>query len=344
MRCAVSIALPLAVLASPLAAQDHDAHDPHKGHDPATKPIDTKPKGECVGDWDSCTDAEGNKFIIVPETQRKPEATPPVLPPVPMPMEHKGMVHGPSAPAASPPERALEGPERAADAIWGADAMAPSREAVRRENGAMTTGMVMVERFEARLGEGQDAWLWDVEAWQGSDIDKLWLKSEGEGELGSPVEDAEVQALWSHAITPFFDLQAGARLDIEPETRSHLVLGVQGLAPYMWHVDGAVFLSDRGDLTARLKGEYDQKITQRLILQPRAELEFSAQDVPERALGSGLTKAELGLRLRYEIKREFAPYVGVEYEAKAGRTASLARAAGEDPDAMKLLVGIRAWF
>ena len=204
--------------------------------------------------------------------------------------------------------------------------------------------MLMVERLEARLGEEHDGWLWDAQGWYGGDIDKLWLKSEGEGELSGPVEDAEVQALWSHAITPFFDLQTGARLDIEPETRSHLVLGVQGLAPYMWHVDGALFLSDRGDLTARFEGEYDQKITQRLILQPRAELEFSAQDIPERATGSGLTKAELGLRLRYEITREFAPYIGVEYEAKAGRTADIARAAGDDPDVVKLLIGLRAWF
>lgn len=251
--------------------------------------------------------------------------------------------HQPAAEADVPP-RALEGPLHAADAVWGEEAMAAARAQNARMHGSMQTGMVMVERLEARLGEGHDGWLWDAQAWYGGDIDKVWFKTEGEGELSGPVEDAEVQLLWSHAIGPFWDLQAGARLDLEPEARSHLVLGVQGLAPYMLHVDAAAFVSDRGDLTGRVEAEYDQKLTQRLILQPRIEVELAAQDIPERGIGAGLTKIEPGLRLRYEIKREFAPYIGVEYEAKLGQTADLARVAGEDPDAFKLLIGVRAWF
>jgi copper resistance protein B len=105
-----------------------------------------------------------------------------------------------------------------------------------------------------------------------------------------------------------------------------------------------LFLSDKGDLTARIEAEYDQKITQQLILQPRIEAEFSAQDVRERELGTGLTKVEPGLRLRYEVSPEFAPYIGVEYEAKIGETADIARAAGEDTAGFKLLIGLRAWF
>lgn len=273
-------------------------------------------------------------------------------------MDHEQMDHSQhgtspmdkSAPGAAPesavPPRAFEGPRHAADAIWDADAMAAAREINRRIHGNMATGMVMLERLEARIPAdgGQEGWLWDMQAFYGNDIDKFVLKSEGEGELGGSVEDAEVQALWSHAIGPFFDLQAGARLDLEPETRSHLVLGVQGLAPYMWHVDLAAFLSDRGDLTARFEGEYDQRITQALILQPRVELELAAQDIPERGIGAGLTKVEPGLRLRYEFVREFAPYVGVEYEAKLGETADIARAQGEDPTGWKFLFGLRAWF
>ncbi|MEY4720522.1 MAG: hypothetical protein RIQ46_247, partial [Pseudomonadota bacterium] len=233
----------------------------------------------------------------------------------------------------------------AADAIWGADAMRPSREVNRRMHGSMTTGTVMVERLEARIpiGGGKTGWLWDGMAWHGGDIDKLVIKSEGEAAGGS-IEDAEVQALWGHAIAPYFDLQAGLRLDLEPDTRPHLALGVQGLAPYMWHIDIAAFLSDRGDVTARLKGEYDQKITQRLILQPRVEMELSAQAIPRRGIGAGVTKIEPGLRLRYEIVREFAPYVGVEYEAKLGQTADIARARGDDPAGWKFLAGVRAWF
>ncbi len=264
------------------------------------------------------------------------------------------MAQDKSAPGAAPesavPPRALTGPLHAADAIWGAESMAQARTENHRMHGSMTTGMVMLERLEARIPAegGEDGWLWDMQAFYGGDIDKFVIKSEGEGvfggELGGAIEDAEVQALWGHAIGPFFDLQAGVRLDLEPETRSHLVLGVQGLAPYMWHVDMAAFLSDRGDLTARFEGEYDQKITQRLILQPRVELELAAQDIPERGIGAGLTKIEPGLRLRYEFVPEFAPYIGVEYEAKLGETADIARAEGEDAAGWKFLVGLRAWF
>ncbi|EAQ28034.1 copper resistance protein B precursor [Erythrobacter sp. NAP1] len=273
-------------------------------------------------------------------------------------MDHSQMGHGQhggasvdkTAPGAAPesavPERAFDGPRHAADAIWGTDAMASSRRNLARENGGMRTGSVLIERLEARIAAdgGEDGYVWDAQAFYGGDINRFVLKTEGEGEFGGELEDAEIQALYSRAIGPFFDLQAGVRFDPEPDTRGHLVVGIQGLAPYMFHVDGALFLSDRGDLTARLEGEYDQRITQRLIIQPRLEVELAAQDNPERGIGAGLTKVEPGLRLRYEIEREFAPYIGVEYEAKLGETADIARAAGDDPDGFKVLIGVRAWF
>ncbi len=268
-------------------------------------------------------------------------------------MDHSahGMGTDKSAPGAAPesavPARALAGPRYAADAIWGAEAMAPSRAQLARENGGMKTGMVLIERLEARFATdrgGEDGYVWDAQGWYGGDIRRFVIKTEGEGELGGALEDAEFQALYSHAIGPFFDLQGGVRLDAEPETRAHLVLGVQGLAPYWFHVDGALFLSDSGDLTARVEAEYDQKLTQQWILQPRIEVELSAQDIPEREIGAGITKIEPGLRLRYEIVPEFAPYVGVEYEAKLGQTADIARADGKDPDGIKVLVGLRGWF
>ena len=267
-------------------------------------------------------------------------------------MDHSqhGAAADKSAPEAAPesavPPRALEGPRHAANSIWGADAMASSREQLARENGGMRTGMVLIERLEARIPTegGEEGYLWDAQAFYGGDINRLVIKTEGEGAFGGELEDAEIQALYSRAIGPFFDLQAGVRFDPEPDTRSHLVVGVQGLAPYMFHVDSALFLSDRGDLTARIEGEYDQRITQQLILQPRIEAELSAQDIPERGIGAGVTKIEPGLRLRYEIEREFAPYVGIEYEAKLGETADIARAAGEDAAGFKLLIGLRAWF
>ncbi len=258
--------------------------------------------------------------------------------------DHTAMGHVMPADDETPPLRALSGPRHAADAVWGAEAMQPSREKVRHSNGELTVGTFMLDRLEARIREGDDGYLWDAQGWYGGDIDKLWFKSEGEGAFGGSLEKAEVQALWSHAIGPFFDLQAGARHDFEPRGRTHAVIGVQGLAPYMFEVDAAAFLSDKGDVTARIEAEYDQRITQRLILQPRVETQLSAQDVPERGLGSGLNSVEAGLRLRYEIAREFAPYVGVGYEAKLGRTADFARAEGEDPDGFAVLLGLRAWF
>ncbi len=267
-------------------------------------------------------------------------------------MDHsgKGVAADKSVPGAAPetavPERAFAGPRHAADAIWGTEAMAPSREQLAKENGGMKTGMVLVERLEAQLPTdgGETGYVWDAQAWYGGDINRFVLKTEGEGEFVGALEDTEIQALFSHAVCPFFDLQTGIRFDPQPDSRMHWVLGFQGLAPYMFHVDGAVFLSDRGDLTARVEAEYDQKITQQLVLQPRIEIELSAQDIPEREIGAGISKIEPGLRLRYEIVPEFAPYVGIEYEAKLGETADIARAAGEDPDGIKLLLGLRAWF
>ncbi|MCK0097822.1 copper resistance protein B [Qipengyuania sp. S6317L1] len=277
-------------------------------------------------------------------------------------MDHDSMDHGSkdhsqhgghtnkSIPGAAPedavPARAFEGPRHAADVIWGADAMAPSRDNLARENGGMRTGSVLIERLEARIAAdgGEDGYVWDAQAFYGGDINRFVLKTEGEGEFSGDLEAAEIQALYSRAIGPFFDLQAGVRFDPEPDTRGHLVVGVQGLAPYMFHVDGALFLSDRGDLTARLEGEYDQRITQRLIVQPRLEVELSAQDIPERGIGAGITKIEPGVRLRYEIEREFAPYVGIQYEAALGESADIARAAGDDPNGLKVVFGLRAWF
>nr|WP_095012835.1 copper resistance protein B [Tsuneonella mangrovi] len=248
------------------------------------------------------------------------------------------------AAAPGPPSRAFDGPDHAADTVYGSDAMAPSRRELGPANGGWSGGTFMLDRLEARIGKGEDLYLWDAQAWHGSDTDKLWLKSEGEGAFQASVEKAEVQALWSHAIGPWFDLQTGVRYDFEPGSRAQAVLGVQGLAPYMFDVDAAAFLSDRGDLTARIEGEYDQRITQRFILQPRVELSLAAQDIPELRIGAGLASVEAGLRLRYEIVREFAPYVGVGYEAKLGRSADYARLAGERPDRVSLLVGVRAWF
>lgn len=367
MRGALLASAALALsMAAPALAQDHSAH---QHHDHAAEPAATAPDAmdHCAMGHlppEQCPAGTGKpaQDMVGHDHAAQAQAQAPASPPQPHAAGHGAMDHsghmmpaGKAAPDAAAqeaapeiavPPRALDGPRHAADAIWGAEAMRPSREENQRTHGGMATGVVMVERLEARIPAdgGKAGWLWDAEAWHGGDIDRFVLVSEGEASGSGHIEDAEVQALWSHAIAPFFDLRAGLRLDVEPETRSHLVLGIKGLAPYMWHLDLAAFLSDRGDLTARFEAEHDQKITQRLILQPRVEVKLAARDIPERGLGAGLTGIEPGLRLRYEIVREFAPYVGVEYEAKTGKTADIARARGEDPAGWKALIGIRAWF
>ena len=243
-----------------------------------------------------------------------------------------------------PPPQAGSGPPRAADAIWGADAMRPSRRALARENGGMAFAWFMADRAEYRARARGDGYLWDAQGWYGGDIDKLWLKSEGEASFGEPIEQAEVQALWSHAIAPFFDLQAGVRHDFAGPGRTYAVIGVQGLARYRFDVDAAAFVSTKGELTARIEAELDQRITQRLIAQPRIEVNLSAQDIPELGIGAGLDRAELGIRLRYEIRREFAPYIGIEQEWRVGRSADFARARGNDPSVTNVVVGVRLWF
>jgi copper resistance protein B len=205
--------------------------------------------------------------------------------------------------------------------------------------------LFQADQFEYRNQDGRDSLKWDAQGWYGGDTDKLWLKSQGDKPVGGKVNDAEVQLLYSRLWTDFFDVQAGVRYDPEPRPRrGYAVLGVQGLAPYYFESDAALFLSNEGEVTARFSAEYELLLTQRLILQPAFEINLAAQDVEERAIGSGVNDIELGLRLRYEIRREFAPYIGVNWQRKLGQTADIARSNSEDAEIPSLVAGIRLWF
>lgn len=256
-------------------------------------------------------------------------------------------VSGPDAaiPQGPPPPAAFSGPAHAADALFPGAAMARSRDATRRSMGGSGSAMLLVDRLETRSGKGTDDWLWDVRGRVGGDIDRLWIRSEGQGALGGRIEDAEVQALWGHAIGPWFDLQAGVRQDVRPgPDRTRIALGVQGLAPYMFDLEATAFLSTKGEATARIEATVDQRISQRLILQPRLEADLSAQAMPDLRTGAGLTTLQAGLRLRYEIRRELAPYMGVAWQSDIGRTADYARAAGGTASRLVWIAGLRAWF
>ena len=233
-----------------------------------------------------------------------------------------------------------------ADAYWDKDEQARARRALYREHGGATNWFALADRLEYQSNDGSPTVLFDGQGWWGGDRNKLWIKSEVEYDFSEDrFEEAELQALWSRPISRFFDLQAGVRRDFAPDpSRNYAVLGVQGLAPYWFEIDAAAFVSGHGDVTARIEAEYDFLLTQRLIAQPRTELNFAAQDIAALGIGSGLSTAEVGLRLRYEIKREFAPYVGVNWERSVGDTADFARAAGDDPGSVSLVAGVRLWF
>lgn len=243
-----------------------------------------------------------------------------------------------------PPPAAGSGPPRAADAIWGAEAMAASRDELRRTHGDFAVFWFQGDRLEAQVRDGADAYLWDIQGYYGGPTERFWFKSEGEGEFGGRIDDAEVQALYAKAFAPFWDVQVGVRQDFGGPETTHAVIGVQGLAPYWFEIDAALFLSTRGDVTARIEAEVDQRITQRLILQPRIEANLSAQDIAVLGVGAGLDQIEVGARLRYEITREFAPYIGVEQSWRTGQGARFARGSGQDPSTTSLVAGIRFWF
>ncbi len=236
--------------------------------------------------------------------------------------------------------------DHAADGVFDPEEMERAREQLRREHGGSLISKFMLNLGEYRVQEnGNDGFRWDAEGRLGGNINRLVVKSEGEGTVDSGLDTAELQGLYSRAISPFFDVQAGVRQDFEPTMdRTYATIGLEGLAPYWFNAQAALFVSDHGDVLARAEGSYDIRLFQRVVLQPRAEIDFSAQDIPETQIGSGLSSVELGLRLRYELRREFAPYVGFSYDKLFGDTADFARDSSEGSSSYGLVVGLRAWF
>ena len=236
--------------------------------------------------------------------------------------------------------------QSAADAYYDPEEMARAREALRSSHGDQINWLLLGERFEYQSNDGDSLAVWEAQGWIGGDEQKLWFKTEGEYESdGERFEEAEVQLLYSRAVHPFWDLQAGIRHDLNPNpSRTYAVFGAQGLAPYWFELDTQVFISNRGDVSARLEIEYELRLTQRLILQPRVELNAALSDDESIGVGSGLSTTEAGLRLRYEFRREFAPYIGISGNESYGETRDLIRADGEDSGHASLVAGIRFWF
>lgn len=207
-----------------------------------------------------------------------------------------------------------------------------------------------IEQLEFRTSDDQpDQFAWDAQGWIGNDDHKFWWKSEGGAAEGPNDGDAELQALYSKPITPFWFFQAGLRYENtwgpgNSKDRASLVLGLQGLSPYKFELEPVIFLTEDGDLLGRLTASYDIYITQRLALQPRSEINIAATDVTGWGTAQGFNDMSLELRLRYEFRREIAPYVGLSYLTQLGETANIAQQAGSSTDDLQLVFGIRIAF
>jgi copper resistance protein B len=209
---------------------------------------------------------------------------------------------------------------------------------------AATLAMLKLDRFERAATDSGPATAWKADAWIGGDFEKILLRSEGEHADGE-FEHADAELLWSHAIAAFWDTELGLRRDFGSGThRSWAAFGVQGLAPYWFEVGATAYIGDAGRTALRVEVDYEMSLTQRLILQPRLEFNAYGKDDPAAGIGSGLSDAEFGLRLRYEIRREFAPYVGVEWSRSFGDSADFARAGGRDAGDTRFVVGLRIWY
>lgn len=278
----------------------------------------------------------------------EPAQEPGPTPSPPSPSRHAGhqsVEDSSSPPVAGPPPAALTGPEHAADFRFDPRAMRIARLRMYEGHGAIRTHKIMIDQLEWKGGDDPDAYAWEGQAWFGGDIDKLWFKTRGEGDFDGRLERAEFQALWSHAFDPWFDLQLGVRHDFRSgPDRTYAAIGVHGLAPFWIELDAAAFVSNKGQLLARIEAQHDVRLTRKLILQPLAQFDLAANDDHEQRIGAGLSSLELALRLRYEIEPEFAPYLGVAYERAFGRTAAFRRAGAQDAEGVRALAGVTFWF
>lgn len=205
------------------------------------------------------------------------------------------------------------------------------------------TTKVSFERLEAWDTDHGTGQLWEANAWFGGDIHRLWLRSEGE-RLGGRTGSSDIEAFYGRSVSPWWDLVAGVRQDMQPDSRTWAAFGVQGLAPYLFEVSATAYVGSGGQIQVKAEAEYDVRFTNRLVLQPAMEATASLKDEPAMAIGSGLNKVEAGLRLRYEISRRFAPYVGLVHERAFGHTTTQTRATAGHGRDTRVVAGIRIWF
>lgn len=204
--------------------------------------------------------------------------------------------------------------------------------------------MLLLDQLEAVHGRAANGQSWEAQGWYGGDINRLWIRTEGERSAGK-LEEADVEALWSRTVSTYWNTQLGVRQDFGTgPNRTWAAVGVQGLAPYWFETEATFYVGAGGRTAARLRAEYELLLTQRLILQPELEVNAYGKGDRRQGVGSGLSDASFGLRLRYEIRREFAPYIGIRFVDRFGRAADMARSEGQPVFDRQVVAGIRAWF
>ncbi|GAA5520262.1 copper resistance protein B [Aliifodinibius salicampi] len=214
--------------------------------------------------------------------------------------------------------------------------------------GDKTYAYLIADKLEYRSVGGSNPIMWDIKGYIGKDLGKFWFKSHGEAVPNESQAHMEFQGVYSRAISPYLDVLGGLRYDLAYEhgnkSRGFATVGLQGKAPYFIHFESGIYVSEDGDISADLEAEYDLLFTQRLIGQPIFETSVALQETSEWGVGSGLNNIGLGFRLRYEFVREFAPYIGINWERKLGKTADMARTEGGHVDSFSMLGGVRMWF
>lgn len=254
----------------------------------------------------------------------------------PMPEQPPSVSPSPSSPSALPP------PTAEARAAAFPELHGMSMEAHMDDDPVFAT--LLFDRLEWQGSDDAEGLGWELQGWAGDLENRVWLRSEGERRNGS-IEHGDVELLWGRPTGPWWDRVVGLRHDLgHGPGRDWLAVGVQGLAPYKFEVAATAYLGTNGRFAARGEAEYELLLTNRLVLQPRAEVNLHSKDDPERGIGKGLSDAALGLRLRYELHRQFAPYVGYEWSRTFGRTAGLAEDAGGDRSEGTWVAGVRFWF
>lgn len=341
------------LLAAPVIAQDHSQHQmpltrDHAEHEAQPKPTDTHEKVRTRTEANHESATVPMDHAAMGHTSSDQQGS--------QPADHSTMSHG--APPAEERRIAVDhaamghtmqaptdAPHMPIPEVTDADRTAAFAYA---DDHAMHDNTIeqyfLLDRLEGFDANGDDGLAWDAQSWIGTDLNKVWLRSEGE-RIDGHTESADLEVLYGRAFARWWDVVGGIRHDFKPgDSQDFLAIGVMGLAPYKFEVQATAYLGESGQTAARLEVEYDTLLTNRLILQPLIELEMHGKDDPARVIGSGLSTAEAGVRLRYEFTRRFAPYIGIVHERAFGRTADFRRDGGEGASDTRFVAGVRIWF